>query len=533
MNSSVGVQNGLKRKRDPPVNATFRPSNWTPPPSKKQPSALQKGTFSTSEQVKSSLLAQKADVPRPRSNGVTSDAFITRSGTGLARMKGSLRRRRFSPTNGPELGRGLGTNTSARYKAHSRGGGVTSALDRASRSLPIWSHATEIRQALQKNDVLLLVGETGSGKSTQVPKFLVDQPWCKQVKVQVQEDNGLQNLMVGGCIAITEPRKVAAITLARRVALELGEPLASSMPASQVGYSVRFDHSVTHKTRIKFLTDGMLLQEMLHDPWLRKYSAVIVDEIHERGVNVDLIVGFLKRILLSDNEGRGGVPLKVIVMSATADAESLAQFFTGNPHNKSHSKGGDAAQNTVKASNSERADDPGEFSDWSGISSSEASSPGTQPESGAGLSSTLDNDHSIERVRKSGEIDVASGRASERRSPVTIEGRSLEARSQDLPTGKVNAASKDKEGRIKVSTCFIEGRQYPVQIFYAPEPVHDYVDGALRTIFQIHYAEALPGDILVFLTGQDDIEELERLINDYASQMQADVPRVSSSGATS
>ncbi len=183
------------------------------------------------------------------------------------------------------------------------------SLEPSRKRLPIWSHAAAIREALRGKDVMLLVGETGSGKSTQVPQMLAEEPWCKSQLVPV--DGSPQTVTVGGCIAITEPRRVAAITLARRVAEEMGTPLGSSSPASKVGYSVRFDNSTSPGTRIKFLTEGMLLQEMLRDPWLKAYSAVVVDEVHERGVNVDLVLGFLRGMIAGKNEGRGGVPLKV------------------------------------------------------------------------------------------------------------------------------------------------------------------------------------------------------------------------------
>ncbi|KAL2872545.1 putative ATP-dependent RNA helicase (Hrh1) [Aspergillus lucknowensis] len=297
------------------------------------------------------------------------------------------------------------------------------ALYEIRKNLPIFASGDEIRHHLRKNDVMLLIGETGSGKSTQVPQFLLSEPWCRPTKTTIVKEDGSQtDAMVGGCVAITQPRRVAAISLARRVAEEMGTPLGSSSPASKVGYSVRFDTSTSPSTRVKFLTEGMLLQEMLHDPWLTKYSAIVVDEVHERGVNVDLVMGFLRNLVSGKKEGRGGVPLKAVAMSATADMESLQGFF------------------------------------------------------------------------KEG-----------------FQGRQLKGES-------------DSEDGIAV--CHIKGRQFPVKTIYAPEPVHDFVDAALKVIFQIHYKEPIPGDILVFLTGQETVEALENLVNEYATGMDPALPRI-------
>lgn len=292
------------------------------------------------------------------------------------------------------------------------------------KNLPIFPHGHEIRNHLRKNNVMLLIGETGSGKSTQIPQFLVNEDWARPTKTKiVQDDGSMKEISVGGCIAITQPRRVAAISLARRVADEMGTPLGSSSPASQVGYSVRFDTSTSPNTRVKYLTEGMLLQEMLHDPWLTRYSMVVVDEVHERGVNVDLVLGFLRRMVAGDLKGRGGVPLKIAVMSATVDMESLLWFFREGFHPE------DRAEN-------------GQFE----------------------------------------EEDIA--------------------------------------------LCHIKGRQFPVRTIYSPEPVHDFVDAALKVIFQIHYKEPMPGDILVFLTGQETVEALEHLINEYAVGMDPALPKV-------
>ncbi|KAM5430449.1 Salivary acidic proline-rich phosphoprotein 1/2 [Microsporum canis] len=360
---------------------------------------------------------------------------------------------------------GMIKNVAASYKkdipgmkSHSKNGAANSAsngssanlrekakaLYEARKKLPIFGHADEIRAHLRRTDVMLLIGETGSGKSTQVPQFLVDEDWCRPKSAKIK--NG-KTASVGGCIAITQPRRVAAVSLARRVAEEVGCPLGSASPASKVGYAVRFDTSVSPNTRIKFMTDGMLLQEMLGDPWLTNYSAIVVDEVHERGINVDLLLGFLRNIATGSKEGRGGIPLKIVVMSATADMESLMEFFT------------------------------------------EGFSQGSKRENESRTEENTDAD-----VRK-------TGRQSKRE--------------------KNNQVLSDQ-----ISVCHIKGRQFPVTTIYSPSPVPDFVDAALKTIFQIHYKEPLPGDILVFLTGQETVETLEYLVNDYASTMDKELPNV-------
>jgi ATP-dependent RNA helicase DHR2 len=166
------------------------------------------------------------------------------------------------------------------------------------RTLPIYKAKDELITRLLKNRVTVLIGETGSGKSTQIPQFLM--PSNKK------------------SIAVTQPRRVAAINLASRVAEEVGTSLGD-----KVGYSVRFDHKAQNNTKIKYLTDGMLLREIMLSGSLTEYSTVIIDEAHERTVLTDLLMGFLKELLKKRTD------LNVIIMSATLDAERFANFYGG------------------------------------------------------------------------------------------------------------------------------------------------------------------------------------------------------------
>lgn len=342
------------------------------------------------------------------------------------------------------------------------------ALLPARKKLPIWSHASEIRSGLHDQDVMLIVGETGSGKSTQVPQMLIDEPWYRPQQTTLPSLNGSRKEVapIGGCIAITQPRRVAAITLATRVAAEMGTPLGSSSPASTVGYSVRFNNSTSPSTRIKFLTEGMLLQEMLTDPWLRNYNAVVLDEVHERGVNVDLLLGFLRGLVCGEKgrrglRGRGGVGLKVVIMSATAEMGALEEFFEeGFRVKRLSDRLGDGIA---------EVNPPDEESEWSGLSTSS---------------------------------DEREGSVEDKQSD------SATSRSQH------------------VSSCYVEGRQYPVTIHYEPKPVHNWLDAMLRAIFQLHYKEPLPGDVLCFLTGRETVESLERLVKEHEKEMRADVPKL-------
>ncbi|KAI4216909.1 MAG: hypothetical protein LQ351_000858 [Letrouitia transgressa] len=463
---------------------------------RKSESRYLKDISTQSNNTTSSLLIGEVNAPLSREseavNGIHDPQIrTTKSQDYSLRTDGKLSNLRGG-TQATELsGRVTSTGnlkTKAQYLWHQR------------KNLPIWSQADNIRQSFRQKDVLVLVGETGSGKSTQVPQILARETWCCTRNVKTTFSNkSNKSVKVGGCIAITEPRRVAAISLARRVAEEVGTPLGNTSPASTVGYNVRFDNSTSSNTRIKFLTEGMLLQEMLGDPWLTAYSAVVVDEVHERGVNVDLVLGFLRDMVSSNVEGRGGVPLKVGVMSATLSAESLMEYFeTGY---KKHA---------VVRSTPANDDENDEEAEWSGISSSE--NEDDQQKATRKHDSTLTNGTWYDSLEHADGVSIAAKE----------NGISANGTHNSVPL----VESLTTVGSTHVATRYIEGRQYPVRVMYTPEPVQDFVDAALRTIFQIHYKEPIPGDILVFLTGQATIESLESLVKEYAMGMDPDVPNI-------
>ncbi|XP_027913918.1 pre-mRNA-splicing factor ATP-dependent RNA helicase DEAH10 [Vigna unguiculata] len=281
------------------------------------------------------------------------------------------------------------------------------------KSLPIASVEKRLVEEVRKNDVLIIVGETGSGKTTQIPQFLFDAGFCRDGRV----------------IGITQPRRVAAVTVAKRVAEECGVELGQ-----KVGYSVRFDDTTCGSTRIKYMTDGLLLREALLDPYLSKYSVIIVDEAHERTVHTDVLMGLLKKVQLARS-------------SSVGDGQGL-NF---------------GKKNLKKVMMSEKENDQsGRF-------------------------------HKMPRHEKYAPLKLI------------IMSASLDARAFSEYFGGAKAVH-------------IQGRQFPVDIFYTRIAETDYLDASLITIFQIHLEEG-PGDILVFLTGQEEIESVERLINEKLPQL--------------
>jgi ATP-dependent helicase HrpA len=185
--------------------------------------------------------------------------------------------------------------------------------------LPISSHKDKIVEEIVKNSVVVVVGETGSGKSTQIPKMILE-----ALAVQEKTDPEFANFK----IACTQPRRLAATSIAGWIAQEVGVELGK-----EVGYKIRFDDETHQGTLITICTDGILLQEMKGDNLLSNYDAVMVDEAHERNLNIDFLLGLLKDIQEKRLEN-GLKPLKLLVTSATFDAEKFALFFEDLNHGK-------------------------------------------------------------------------------------------------------------------------------------------------------------------------------------------------------
>ncbi|KAG0173223.1 DEAH-box ATP-dependent RNA helicase prp43 [Apophysomyces sp. BC1034] len=227
------------------------------------------------------------------------------------------------------------------------------------RKLPVHAQRKEFLEMIHNNQFVVLVGETGSGKTTQIPQFLAydELPHLK-----------------GKQIACTQPRRVAAMSVAQRVADEMDVKLGQ-----EVGYNIRFEDNTSPSTFLKYMTDGMLLREAMSDPQLSRYSAIVLDEAHERTLNTDILMGLLKEICKKRKD------LQVVVMSATLDAGKFQKYFDNAP------------------------------------------------------------------------------------------------------------------------LLSVPGRTFPVEIYYTPEPERDYLEAAIRTVLQIHSSEP-EGDILVFLTGEEEIE---------------------------
>jgi ATP-dependent RNA helicase DDX35 len=310
------------------------------------------------------------------------------------------------------------------------------------RSLPIFEHRVAFLYALERFGVVLVIGDTGSGKSTQIPQYLHESGWTSN----------------GKCVAVTQPRRLACTQLASRVSHELSTPLGRT-----VGYSIRFDDtSSCTETRIKFLTDGTLLREMLTDPLLLSYSVVVVDEAHERSLNSDALLGLLRRVRGIRRD------LRLVIMSATLEAEHLLDFF------------------------SEKNSDP-----ILSLNSKEPPSPvlppppKPQPSSSSSSSSLHNQTQTQKRPSRWGD-----------RSDAIMNPSSTPASSSSL---------------LDCCVIAVEGRSFPVEIQFLNAPTSDYVSLSASTVASIHSNEG-PGDILVFLPGAEDINACIELVTELLNE---------------
>ncbi|XP_021907730.1 probable pre-mRNA-splicing factor ATP-dependent RNA helicase DEAH9 [Carica papaya] len=175
------------------------------------------------------------------------------------------------------------------------------SIEKQRQRLPVYKYKTAILYLVETHATTIIVGETGSGKTTQIPQYLKEAGWADG----------------GHVVACTQPRRLAVQSVASRVAEEMGVKLGE-----EVGYTIRFEDLTNPAvTMIKFLTDGVLLREMMDDPLLSKYSVIMVDEAHERSISTDILLGLLKKIQ------RRRPDLRLIISSATIEAKSMSNFF--------------------------------------------------------------------------------------------------------------------------------------------------------------------------------------------------------------
>eukprot|EP00891_Asterochloris_glomerata_P005414 jgi/Astpho2/5414/Aster-07365 len=324
----------------------------------------------------------------------------------------------------------------------------------ARQQLPIRAVQRALVERVRASDVLVLVGETGSGKTTQVPQILMR-----------------AGLAEGSCIVCTQPRRVAAITVALRVAQEQHCRLGD-----EVGYAIRFEDHTSAATRIKYVTDGMLLREALLNPQLTQYKIIILDEAHERTVQTDVLVGLLR-----------GVGAALI--DANKHSYGLLARCRSLHHLRSCPKLETLHQVLQYTSGLHRQGDPCVLCRCpiAPICPEPYRALGHQP----CLACCSTSAHLLQAKRR-GSLKLI------------IMSATLDA-------------SAFAEAFPGAQIIYVQGRQHPVQILYTAVPQDSYLDAALTTVLQLH-AEEQPGDILVFLTGEEEIHTLQRLLRDKAPE---------------
>ena len=343
--------------------------------------------------------------------------------------------------------------------------------------LPVSARREEIAAAIAEHQVVIVAGETGSGKTTQLPKI------CLEL-----------GRGVTGMIGHTQPRRIAARSVAERIASELGTPIG---PGGVVGYQVRFTEEVGENTLVKLMTDGILLAEIQSDPQLRRYDTIIVDEAHERSLNIDFILGYLARLLPRRPD------LKVIITSATIDSERFAEHF-GREHIGDRGQPFTVPAPVIEVSGRTypvevryrplAPDDVEPDSDDAGGTSADASSeirpgpaaPGELSE--AELEALTSPDPAVRAAARARREAIRSGAGSTALSPRN-QGARGKGRGRAGSTG-AGAGSSSGAGEPK-----------------------DQVTGILDAVDELLGEPS--GDILVFLAGERDIRDTEAALIDH------------------